>query len=227
METFDRVFQPAFEEVLNNDFRLKGRWAETVFDNDHPVVLELGCGKGEYTIGLAERYPGKNFIGVDIKGARIWKGAKIANERSLKNVAFIRTHIEFIESFFGTNEIDEIWITFPDPQLKRRRNKKRLTGPRFLDHYRTFLKDQGVVHLKTDNDVLFRYTAHLASHNGLEIIAKTEDLYHSTILNDTLSIHTTYEKQFLAEGSNINYIAFRLPRQKVITDISEVDEYEG
>jgi tRNA (guanine-N7-)-methyltransferase len=198
-----------------------------VFNNDHPVLLELGCGKGEYTVGLARQYPGKNFIGVDIKGARIWKGAKIANEGGLENVAFLRTRIEFIESFFGPAEIDEIWITFPDPQLKKRRNKKRLTGPLFLNHYRTFLKDRGVVHLKTDNDVLFRYTARLARHNGLEILAETGDLYHSAILDELLSIQTTYEKLFLSEGSNINYIAFRLPRQSVITDLPEADDHEG
>jgi tRNA (guanine-N7-)-methyltransferase len=164
---------------------------------------------------------------VDIKGARIWKGAKIANEHFMKNVAFLRTRIEVIESFFGTTEVDEIWITFPDPQLKRRRNKKRLTGPRFLNHYRTFLKDRGIVHLKTDNDVLFSYTARLARQNGLEIITETGDLYHSAILDDTLSIRTTYEKQFLSTGTNINYIAFRLPRQVVITDLPEDDQYEG
>jgi len=226
METFERVFQPEFEEVFNRDFRLKGQWAGSVFDNDHPVLLELGCGKGEYTIGLAERYPGKNFIGVDIKGARIWKGAKTANERSLENVAFLRTRIELIESFFGPDEVDEIWITFPDPQLKRRRNKKRLTGPRFLNRYRTFLKDHGIVHLKTDNDVMFRYTAQLARQNGLEILAETDDLYQSEILDELLSIQTTYEKQFLSEGSSINYIAFRLPRNTVIRDLPEDDDHE-
>ena len=226
METFDRVFQPEFEAVFNKDFYLKGRWASSVFDNNRPVVLELGCGKGEYTLGLAELHPGKNFIGVDIKGARIWKGAKTANECSMKNVAFLRTRIEFIESFFGEGEIGEIWITFPDPQLKKRRNKKRLTGPRFLNHYRTFMKDRGIVHLKTDNDVMFNYTAQLARHNGLEIVAETDDLYHSAFLDDIRSIQTTYEKQFLAEGTNINYIAFRLPRQKEITDLPEDDRYE-
>jgi tRNA (guanine-N7-)-methyltransferase len=234
METFDRVFQPEFEAVFNRDFHLKGQWAASVFNNDHPVVLELGCGKGEYTLGLAQRYPGKNFIGVDIKGARIWKGAKTANEGGLKNAAFLRTRIEFIESFFGPSEVDEIWITFPDPQLKKRRNKKRLTGPRFLNQYRTFLKDGGVVHLKTDNDVLFRYTAQLARHNGLEIIAETSDLYHQEkpgmqgeISEALVSIQTTYEKLFLSEGSNINYIAFRLPCHNVITDLPEQEAYEA
>lgn len=224
METFDRVFQPEFEAVFNKDFHLKGKWADEVFMNDRPVLLELGCGKGEYTIGMAELFPEKNFIGVDIKGARIWKGAKTANERSMENVAFLRTRIEFIESFFGAAEIDEIWITFPDPQLKKRRNKKRLTGPRFLNHYQTFLKDGGLVHLKTDNDVLYRYTSQLVRHNGLEVVAETSDLYHAAFLDQALSIQTTYEKQFLAEGSNINYIAFRLPQQPVITDFPEDDD---
>ncbi len=227
METFDRVFQPEFEAVFNRDFHLKGRWAASVFDNNHPVLLELGCGKGEYTLGLAAMHPGKNFIGVDIKGARIWKGAKTANERSMKNVAFLRTRIEFVESFFGEAEIEEIWITFPDPQLKKRRNKKRLTGPRFLNHYRAFLKDRGIVHLKTDNDVLFQYTLQLARHNELEIVAETNNLYHSVFLDDIRSIQTTYEKQFLAEGTSINYIAFRLPRHKTITDLPEDERNEG
>ena len=224
METFDRVFQPEFEEVFNKDFRLKGHWAEQVFENDHPILLELGCGKGEYTIGLAEKYPDRNFIGVDIKGARIWKGASTANERSMRNVAFLRTRIEFIESFFAHNEISEIWITFPDPQLKKRRNKKRLTGPRFLNYYRTFLADNGIIYLKTDNDTLFAYTASLVRYNCLEILAESGDLYHSEYLDDLLSIQTTYEKQFLEEGSNINYISFRLTNEKTINDLPGDEE---
>ncbi len=224
METFDRVFQPDFREVFRQDFYLKGNWAKEVFHNSNPIILELGCGKGEYTIGLAERFPDKNFIGVDIKGARIWKGAKAANERALGNVAFLRTRIEFIESFFGREEIQEIWVTFPDPQLKKRRNKKRLSGPRFLNHYRTFLTDNGIIHLKTDNDEMFRYTASVARHNNLEIITETGDLYHSDLVDDTLSIRTFYEKQFLAEGSNINYLSFRLPRSRVITEVPTDEE---
>src|SRR6056297_2021303 len=174
METFERVFQPRFDDVFRKDHLLKGRWSAEVFGNDRPIVLELGCGKGEYTIGLAEADPDRNYIGVDIKGARIWKGAKIAHEKELVNVAFLRTRIEFIESFFSPGEVEEIWITFPDPQLKRRRNKKRLTGSLFLNKYRNFLRDHGLVHLKTDSDLLYAYTRELLIFNGLESISETE-----------------------------------------------------
>ncbi len=221
METFERVFQPDFEEVFRKDHYLKGNWAERVFKNNNPVVLELGCGKGEYTIGLSQLHPEKNFIGVDIKGARIWKGARNANENNIQNVAFVRTRIEFIESFFGPDEVDEIWITFPDPQLKKRRNKKRLTGSRFLNHYRQFLVDQGVVHLKTDNDIMYAYTRSIAEFNGLEIVNATGDLYHSKLADEVLSIRTYYEKQFLNEGSNINYISFRLPSGEEIKEFPD------
>jgi tRNA (guanine-N7-)-methyltransferase len=219
METFQNVFQPRFEEVFEKDYFLKGRWAEEVFGNHHPIVLELGCGKGEYTVGQAEHDNTRNFIGVDIKGARIWKGARTATDNAMRNVVFLRTRIEVITSFFSPGEIDEIWITFPDPQLKRRRNKKRLTGPLFLNRYRQFLKDNGMVHLKTDSDQLFLYTRELAIHNGLEIIHETDDLYRAPFFNEILAIQTAYEKQFLSEGLNIRYIAFRLPSDSVITEI--------
>ncbi len=218
MESFERVFQPSFEEVYNKDYYLKGKWSAMVFHNDQPLVLELGCGKGEYTVNLARKFPGKNFIGIDIKGARLWRGAKIANEHNLFNAAFLRTRIEMIESFFGMDEVSEIWITFPDPQVKKRRNKKRLTSSRFLNHYRQFLADQGVVHLKTDNDILFSYTRDLVIYNELELLAATHDLYHSEIRDDVLSIQTFYEKQFLAEGKNINYLAFRLNKNRIIKE---------
>lgn len=224
METFQHVFQPSFEEVFRNDYKLKGIWAKEVFDNDYPITLELGCGKGEYTVSLAQHFPERNFIGIDIKGARIWSGAKTAKELELANVGFVRTHIELIESLFGANEIDEIWVTFPDPQLKKRRNKKRLTGSRFLNHYRTFLKDNGIVNLKTDSDELYAYTRELVEFNGLEIVLATEDVYNSSCLTEVLSIKTTYEKMFLAEGSNINYIAFRLPSGKNIVEPSDDEE---
>lgn len=221
METFQRVYQPAIEDVIDKDFYLKGQWAESVFKNTHPILLELGCGKGEYTINLAILEPDKNYIGIDIKGARMWKGAKTANEKELNNVAFLRTRIEFIESFFCEGEIDEIWITFPDPQLKKRRNKKRLTGSIFLNHYRTFLKDKGIVHLKTDNSVLFNYTCELAKYNKLEILNSTDDVYNSKLLDEKLSIKTSYEKLFLKEGSNINYISFQLAHETVIRELPE------
>lgn len=224
METFQRVFQPGFDEVYRKEFHLKGKWASEVFGNSYPLVLELGCGKGEYTVGQAGIHTDRNYIGIDIKGARLWRGARTANEEDLMNVAFLRTRIEFIESFFSVGEVDEIWITFPDPQLKRRRNKKRLTGSRFLNSYRTFLKDNGIIHLKTDNDELFLYTRALAEYNKLEILAETSDLYNSSLLNESLSIKTFYEKQFLSEGSTINYISFRLPSGRQINEIPVRDE---
>jgi tRNA (guanine-N7-)-methyltransferase len=224
METFQRVFQPPFEDVFNKDHDLKGRWSSKVFLNDRPLVLELGCGKGEYTVGQAEINPERNYIGVDIKGARMWKGAKAAHEMELDNVAFLRTRIEFIESFFAPDEVDEIWVTFPDPQLKRRRSKKRLTGHLFLNMYRSFLKDNGIVHLKTDNDALYTYTRELVQYNKLEVLFSTEDLYGAPFLNETLSIKTYYEKRFLSDGSSINYISFRLPSGRPVIEIPGGDD---
>ena len=221
LEKLERVFQPPFEEVFNKDYFLKGQWKARVFKNTNPIVLELGCGKGEYTLGLAELVPEKNYIGIDIKGARLWKGAKMAHQSNLSNVAFLRTRIEFIQSFFGNGEINEIWITFPDPQIKKRRNKKRLTGSRFLNAYRTMLIDQGKVHLKTDNDILYEYTLDLLNYNDLEITHKTNDLYKSGLDDNVLSIRTYYESQYLEEGKNINYLSFRLPSDKTIKELPE------
>jgi tRNA (guanine-N7-)-methyltransferase len=217
METFDNVFQPSFEEVFKKNFKLKGRWAGEHFGNDHPIVLELGCGKGEYTVGLAEIYPDINFIGIDIKGARIWKGARKAHRESIPNVAFIRTRIEFISSFFGKNEVDEIWLTFPDPQLKKRRNKKRLTAPRFLNSYREFLKDGGIIHLKTDNAVLYNYTLNLARENELPVLVATEDLY-GTQKDLACGIRTFYEEQYIEDGLNIHYLKFKLTGDRHIVE---------
>lgn len=174
-ETFSCLIQPRTEEVFGKDHPLKGHWGEKMFGNDHPIVVELGCGKGEYTVDLALRNPGCNYIGVDIKGARLWKGAKYATENSLPNVAFLRTRIEFIESLFAPEEVSEIWITFADPQIGR--EKKRLTSPLFLSRYRNFLKRGGIVHLKTDSRYLHEYTRAIAEQNGLEILACTSDLY--------------------------------------------------
>ena len=221
---FDRVYQPLLKEVIDKDYTLKGRWNSEVFKNDNPIVLELGCGKGEYTVGLALLNQNRNYIGIDIKGARIWKGAKTANESELKNVAFLRTRIELIQSFFQPGEVDEIWITFPDPQLKKRRNKKRLSGKTFLNLYRNLLKDNGLIHLKTDNDVLYNYTLKLAKYNKLEILKETTDLYASDFLDQVLSIRTYYENQFLEEGIKINYLSFRLPSGKVISEIDHEEE---
>lgn len=218
MKTFNNVFQPSIEEVFGKDYRLKNKWAGEHFKNDHPIILELGCGKGEYTLGLAGIFPEKNFIGIDIKGARIWTGARQAHREKIPNVAFIRTRIEFINSFFGENEVDEIWLTFPDPQLKKRWNKKRLTTALFLNSYRDFLKDQGLIHLKTDNAELYQYTLDLVKVNALPLVFATDDLYGSNQEEMVYGIRTYYEQQFIEDGLNIHYLKFELPRDKVITE---------
>ncbi len=219
--TLDRVFQPTFEEVSQDDFHLKGKWCREVFQNDRPLVLELGCGKGEYTVGLAATQPEKNYMGLDIKGARLWTGAKTAHEDGLENVAFLRTQIDFINSFFSTGEVDEIWVTFPDPQSKKRRHKKRLTGVVFLNKYRLFLKNNGMVHLKTANDLLYQDTLALAKFNNLEIVRCTDDIYQEGWDDETVSIQTYYEKSFLAKGERINYISFKLPKDLEIKKIPD------
>lgn len=216
METFANVIQPRFDEVFHTDFHLKGLWNKQCFRNENPVVLELGCGKGEYTTGLARRYPEKNFIGVDIKGSRIWRGARTALAERLTNVMFLRTRIEVISSFFSEDEVDEIWLTFPDPQLKKKR--KRLTSSRFLNSYRRFLKHNGIIHLKTDNPVLYRYTLDLIDWNNLKLRFHSDDLYHSGIVDDILDIKTFYEQQFLDQGLNIHYLCFELPHDKIIEE---------
>ncbi len=218
METFQHVFQPPFQEIYNKDFHLKGKWNVGFFKNDNPITLELGCGKGEYTIGLSTQYPKQNFIGVDIKGARIWKGAKTAMNERLINVAFIRTRIEQITSFFARNEIAEIWLTFPDPQLKKKRNKKRLTAARFLNAYREFLSPDGCIHLKTDNQDLYDYTRQMIETNNLPLIFASENLYKEPRINPVLSITTYYEKQFLEQNRSIKYICFQLPTERVINE---------
>ncbi len=221
LETFDQVFQPPFEEVFSKDYFLKGRWSKEVFGNDNAMVLELGCGKGEYTVGLARRHPEKNFMGIDIKGARIWKGAKTAREEHMGNVAFLRTRIDFIGSFFDRDEVEEIWITFPDPQEKRRRQKKRLTGSLFLNKYRRFLQDDGAVHLKTDNKGLYRYSLELVRFNNLPVERFTEDLYGEDWDDEALRIQTCYESKFCREGAPIRYLKFRLPAGQEIKEIAD------
>jgi tRNA (guanine-N7-)-methyltransferase len=219
METFSNVVQPAFNEVFGKDYHLKGNWNRLFFKNENPIVLELGCGKGEYTIGLARRFPKMNFIGIDIKGSRMWKGARTALSEHLDNVAFLRTHIEMIHSFFGENEIEAIWVTFPDPQLKKKR--KRLTSSRFLNTYGGFLKKGGLVHLKTDSTVLYQYTIDLAKFNRLPVKINTRDLYHSGIDSDILGIQTFYERQFLDQGMKITYLCFELSDGKKIEEPAE------
>lgn len=207
MKHFEHVVQVPFHKVKEADFHLKGNWARDFFGNSNPVILELGCGKGEYTVELAKRNPEINFIGVDIKGARLFTGAKKALELNLKNVAFLRTNIEIINRFFGEEEVAEIWLTFPDPQMKKAR--KRLTSTFFLESYRLFLKKDGIVHLKTDSNFQYTYTRALVYLNRFEIIAETENLYESDILTETLQIKTYYEKQWLSRGITIKYIAFK------------------
>lgn len=212
MKTFEHVVQAPFNAVGHNDFYLKGEWAQRFFKNENPIVLELGCGKGEYTVELAGRFPEKNFIGVDIKGARLWKGAKIAQKEALKNVAFLRTNIEIIGQFFGPGEVEEIWLTFPDPQMKKTR--RRLTSTTFLNNYKNFLKKDGIIHLKTDSNFQYAYTSAVVHLNEFEIVAETDNLYNSDILNETLQIKTFYEKQWLSRGINIKYLAFKLKDTK-------------
>lgn len=224
LESFDRVIQPPFEEVFGRDYSLKGLWRREVFGNDNPLILELGCGKGEYTVGLARNYPEKNFMGLDIKGARIWTGAKMAQDEGLGNVAFLRTRIDFVNSFFARDEVDEIWITFPDPQEKKKRKKKRLSGAHFLNSYRSFLKNRGRIHLKTDNLELFQDTLELLRYNKLEVEVHSTDIYNEGWTDERISIQTYYEKGFLDRGNKINYICFRLPAEAVIRELPDESE---
>ena len=216
--TFRNVFQPEIGAVAGKDHPVKGTWHNEVFRNQNPIILELGCGKGEYTVGLATRFPSDNYAGIDIKGARMWRGAKTASEQNLQNVAFLRTRIEFINSFFREDEVDEIWITFPDPHPGRRNSNKRLTSPWFLNRYRLFLKDKGLIRLKTDNTELYDYTKRIALYNNLELVDDTNDLYNSDVSDDILSIRTHYEKIFLRNGLKICYLSFRLGKDKMLED---------
>ncbi|HJX70354.1 MAG TPA: tRNA (guanosine(46)-N7)-methyltransferase TrmB [Bacteroidales bacterium] len=216
---FTNVLQPGFFEVFEKNHPIKGKWRDVFFENDFPLVIELGCGKGEYTVGLAKKYSQKNFVGIDIKGARIWRGAKTAIDEDIKNVMFLRTRIEFISSFFEKDEVDEIWLTFPDPQPKKKR--KRLTSGRFLNRYKLFLKPEGFLHLKTDSRVLYEFTINLAVHNGLPVLSATDDLYHSDLISDELQIKTFYEKGFLEQGLRIFYMKFKLSGCEMIKEPPE------
>ncbi|MBO8473238.1 MAG: tRNA (guanosine(46)-N7)-methyltransferase TrmB [Bacteroidetes bacterium] len=211
-ETFSCLMQPATDELLDKDYRLKGKWASEYFRNSNPIVLELGCGKGEYTVGLALANRDVNYIGMDIKGARLWKGAKYVTEHSVANAAFLRTRIEFIDSIFAPGEVSEIWITFADPQINKER--RRLTSPMFLERYSRIMPHGGIIHLKTDSKYLYSYTRALAVSNGLSILADTEDLYASGEPEGPLSIKTFYESHYLRMGMPINYISFRLDNDR-------------
>lgn len=209
MEEFPHVFQvPSHSLRKGNLFEMKGKWNELFFKNEHPIVLELGCGKGEYTVGLGQLYPDKNFIGVDIKGARLWTGAKDSFEKGMKNVAFLRTDIEMIHHFFAQHEVSEIWLTFPDPQMKK--VTKRLTATNFMKSYQQFLKPSGKIHLKTDSNFMFTYTCAMVNINQLPVVFSTDNLYASDLQNSILSIKTYYEQQWLGRGLTIKYIQFLL-----------------
>jgi len=205
IDTFSNVFQ------LDAGKPFKGDWAGRFFKNNNPVVLELACGKGEYTVNLAQLFPDKNFIGVDYKGNRIWRGAKTALEDGVANVAFLRIQIETLIEYFAAGEVDEIWITFPDPQPQLSREKKRLTSQRFLDMYKQILKPGGCINLKTDNDGFYAYTAGKVVELALDLHIATDNLYHSVFANEVLSIKTYYEKKYLKDNKNINYLKFSFP----------------
>ena len=245
METYENVFQYPFSVIDNVPFEMRGHWREQYFHNDHPIVLELGCGKGEYTVELAKLYPDVNFIGVDIKGARMWTGATQALKEGLKNVAFLRTNIEIIERFFAEDEVQEIWLTFSDPQMKNPR--KRLTSTYFMERYRKFLVDGGIIHLKTDSNFLFTYTTYMVEHNALPLLFRTEDLYgdhqcsarpkdacyqrDARMFNaELLSIQTYYESMWIARGLNIKYMRWQLPKNVALEEPDveiELDDYRS
>lgn len=241
METFKNVFQYPYGVISEVPFEMRGYWREQYFHNDNPIVLELGCGKGEYTVGLARVYPNINFIGVDIKGARIYTGAKQALEEGLDNVAFLRTSIEIIDRFFSEDEVQEIWLTFSDPQMKN--VHKRLTSTFFMNRYRRFLIDGGIVHLKTDSNFLFTYTTYMVNVNQLPVLFRTEDLYGNELsegrvaenqmdekTREILGIHTYYENQWIERGLNIKYMKFQLPREGELVEPDveiELDDYRS
>lgn len=210
-ESFENVFQPSREELLAKEFALRGKWNRDFFKNDNPLILELGCGKGEYSVGLAKRFPEKNFVGIDIKGARFWRGAKTAVEDRMSNVAFVRAQIELIDHLFAENEVDEIWITFPDPQIKYKRTKHRMTNASFLDLYKRILKPDGVVNLKTDSEFMHGYTLGLLHGLGHEVLYANHNIYRNAgAPAEVTEIQTFYEKQYLQIDKAITYIRFKI-----------------
>ena len=210
-DTFTNVFQPTREEVVGNEFPLKGKWNSEFFKNDNPIVVELGCGKGEYSVGLAERFPDKNFVGIDIKGARFWRGAKTATDTELNNVAFIRTQIEIIDGIFAEHEVSEFWITFPDPQIKYKRTKHRMTNTEFLQLYKRILKPDGVMNLKTDSEFMHGYTLGLLHGEGHEVLYANHDVYKNEgSPEEVTAIQTFYENQYLKVNKAITYIKFKI-----------------
>ncbi|MFO8001298.1 MAG: tRNA (guanosine(46)-N7)-methyltransferase TrmB [Marinilabilia sp.] len=228
MDAYPHVIQAPFHEIFHADHALKGNWKQRFFENDHRLVLELGCGKGEYTVGLGRMFPATNFIGIDIKGNRMHRGATDALNEGLKNVAFLRTRIEMIGSFFGPGEVDEIWLTFPDPQIKK--TSKRLTCSGFLELYRRFLKPGGVIHVKTDSRFLYTYTRELLRTNHIMPLVDETDLYNDGYVDDILSIRTFYESKWLAHNIPIKYLKFRLDNEDGLTEPDvdiEPDDYRS
>lgn len=214
METFGCVLQYPRHILIEKGFPYKGKWNADFFNRANPITLELGCGKGEYTVGLASANPDRNYIGVDIKGARMWKGAKEVEQKGMDNAAFLRTEIEQIQQFFAPGEVDEIWITFPDPQMQKVR--KRLTSSRFLKSYREFIRPGGVVNLKTDSPFLYEYTRRLVGLNGFEVLMQTDDLYGSGMADPVTSIKTFYEQQWLSRGKTIKLISFKIGEGEIL-----------
>ncbi|SFU28937.1 tRNA (guanine-N7-)-methyltransferase [Pustulibacterium marinum] len=210
-ETFANVIQPTREEVTEATFPLKGKWNDDFFKNTNPIVLELGCGKGEYSVNLGKMYPEKNFIGIDIKGARFWRGAKTAIEEGISNVGFLRTQIELVDQLFAENEVSEIWITFPDPQIKYKRTKHRMTNTQFLQRYKKILKPDGIMHLKTDSEFMHGYTLGLLHGEGHEVLYANHNVYRNEgAPAEVTSIQTFYENQYLEQGKPITYIKFKI-----------------
>lgn len=228
MARYPHVFEYPYSVADNVTFDMKGKWSEQFFKNDNPIVLELGCGRGEYTVGLGKLFPDKNFIGVDIKGARMWTGATQALNDQMSNVAFLRTNIEIIDRFFAPGEVSEIWLTFSDPQMKK--VTKRLTSTYFMDRYRKFLSPNGIIHLKTDSNFMFTYTRLMVECNRFPVLFMTEDLYHSGLTDDILNIRTYYEQQWLDRGLTIKYLKFELPSEGLLVEPDveiELDSYRS
>ena len=228
MASYPHVFEYPYSAVDNVPFEMKGNWHKEFFKNNNPIVLELGCGRGEYTVGLGRMFPDVNFIGVDIKGARMWTGATESLESGMRNVAFLRTNIEIIDRFFAPDEVAEVWLTFSDPQMKKA--TKRLTSTFFMNRYRKFLINGGIIHVKTDSNFMFTYTKYMVEKNQLAVDVMTEDLYHSGMADEILGIRTYYEQQWLDRGLNIKYIKFHLPQSGELQEPDveiELDEYRS